>query len=183
LVAEGGVAGEGFFDDVEGGVGGANVFYLDLFAFELLVVLEEAPKYEHAVRGKVAGFDVFAEFGVVGGYGDDFVVAGAGVDHGHYTDGAGFDEGERLDRFLAEDEDVERVVVFGVGLRDEAVVGGIEDGGVDDAVDLEEAGGFVEFVFDVGAEGNFDYGLEIAGEFLAGGNVVPCMHHAGIPRS
>ena len=41
MVAERGVTGEGFFDDVEGGVGWANVFDLDLFAFELFVVLEE----------------------------------------------------------------------------------------------------------------------------------------------
>jgi len=182
FVAEGGVAREGFFDDVHGGVGGADVFDLDLFAFELLVVLEETLQDEHAVRRKVASFDVLAKFGVVGGHGDDFVVAGAAVDHGHDADGAGFDEGKRLDGFLAEDEDVERVVVFGVGLRDEAVVGGIEDRGVNDAVNFEQTGGFVEFVFYVGTEGDFDDGLEIAGELLAGGNIVPCMHHSGIPR-
>jgi len=182
FVAEGGVAGEGLFDDVEGGVGGADVFDLNLLAFELFVVREKTLEHEHAVRGKIAGFYVLAEFGVVGGDGDDFVVAGAGVDHGHDANGAGFDESERLDWFLAEDEDVEWIVVFGVGLRDKAVVGGIENGGVDDTVDFQKAGGFVEFVFDVGAEGNFDDRLEIAGEFLAGRNVVPCMHHAGIPR-
>ncbi len=110
--AQGGVAGERFFDDVHGGVGGADVFDLDLFAFELLVVREKTLEDQQS-----------------------------------------------------------------------AIVCGIEDRGVNDAVDLEEAGGFVEFVFDVGAEGNFDDGLEIAREFLAGGYVVPCMHHAGIPRS
>ena len=32
---------------------------------------------------------------------------------------ARLDEGERLDRFLAKDEDVERIIIFRVGLRDE----------------------------------------------------------------
>src|SRR5208337_5192669 len=65
LFALGGVAGQGFFNDVQGGVGRADVFDLDLLAFKLLVVLEEALENEHAVRGKVAGFEVFAEFGIV----------------------------------------------------------------------------------------------------------------------
>ena len=117
---------------------------------------------------EVAGFYVIAEFGVVGGYGDDFVVAGTAVDHGHEADGAGFNQGQGLDGLLAEDQDIERIVVFGVGLGDEAVVGGVENGGVDNAVDFEEAGGFVELVFDVGAKGDFDDGLEVAGEVVAG---------------
>src|SRR5262249_12143465 len=108
---------------------------------------------------------------------DDFVVAGAGVRHGHNTDSAGFDESEWLNGLLAEDEDVEGIVVFGIGLRDESVVGRIEDGGVDDAVHLEQASGFVELVLDVGAERNFDDDLEVARQIFAGRNVVPSMEH------
>ena len=175
FVAEGGVAGKGFFDDVEGGVGRADVFNLDLFAFELLVVLEKTAKDEEAVRRKIARFDVIAELGVARGHGDDFVVAGAGVDHGHDPDGAGFDERERLDRLLAKNEDVEGIVVFGISLRNEAVVRRIKNGGVDDAVHFEETGLFVELVFDVRTERNFDDGLEVARDFGSGRNVVPCV--------
>ena len=167
------VAGEGLFDDRDGGIGGADFLNLDLFTLELLVVLKKAFEDEQAMTGKIAGFEVFAEFGVVGGDGDDFVVGGAAVDHGHDADSAGLDESERLNGLLAEDEHVERVVVFGVGLRDEAVVGGIKNGGVDDAIDFEQTGGLVEFVFEIGTEGNFDDGLEVAGDFFAWRNVVP----------
>jgi len=146
---EGLIARESFFDDGERGVSGENFFDLYLFAFELLVILEEAAKNQKAMRGKIAGFDVIAELGIARGDGDNFVVAGARVDHGHDADGAGFDERERLNGLLAENEDVEGIVVFGVGLRDEAVVRGIKNGGVDDAIHFEEAGFFVEFVLDV----------------------------------
>jgi len=44
------VAGEGFFDDCERGVSRTNFLDLDLFAFELLVVLEKTAKDEKAVR-------------------------------------------------------------------------------------------------------------------------------------
>ena len=162
------VPGERAFDDGEGGVSGADVFDFDAFAFELFVVGEEALEDEQAVLRKIARFDVVAELGIVRRDGDDFVVAGAGIDHGHESDGAGLDERERLDRFLAENEDVERIVVFGVGLRDEAVVRGIENRGVDDAIDFEQTGGFVELVFYVGAERDLDDGGEVAGEFVAG---------------
>jgi len=131
---EGLIARKGLFDDGERGVGGANFFDLHLFAFELFVILEEAAKDEKAVGGEIAGLDVIAEFGVARGNGDDFVVAGAGVDHGHDADGAGFDKCEGLNGLLAENEDVEGIVVFGIGLRDEAVVRGIKNGGVNDAI-------------------------------------------------
>src|SRR5579862_2572755 len=155
------VASQGALDDSEGGVSGADVFDIDAFAFELFVIGEESLEHEQAVLGEIARLDVVAELGIVGSDGDDFVVAGAAVDHGHEANGAGLDERERLDSFLAEDEDIERIVVFGVGLRDEAIVGGVENGGMDDAVDFEQTGGLVELVFDIGAEGNLDYGGEV----------------------
>ncbi len=67
-----------------------------------------------------------------------------------------------MHRFLAEDQDVEGIVIFRVGLGNEAVVCRIEDRGVNDAVDAEQAGSFVEFVFHIGAQGNFDQSLKIA---------------------
>ena len=167
------VTRERLLDDGDGGVGGADFLDLDLLAFELLIVLKKAFKDEQAMTGKIAGFEIFAEFGVVGGDGDDFVIGGAAVDHGHNADSASFDEGEGLNRFLAKNENVQRVIVFGIGLRDEAVVCGIEDGGMDDAIDFEQAGRLIEFVFEIGTERNFDNGLEIAGDIFAGRNVVP----------
>src|SRR5580698_10400004 len=162
------VPGERALDDGERGVSWADVFDFDALAFELFVVGEEALEDEQAMLRKIARFDVVAELGIVRRDGDDFVVAGAGIDHRHEADGASLDERERLDGLLAKNEDIERIVVFGVGLRDEAVVRGIENRGVDDAIDFEQTGGFVELVFYVGAERDLDDGGEVAGEFVAG---------------
>src|SRR5258707_14511366 len=124
LGLEGLITREGLFDDSERGVGGANLLYLDLFAFELFVILKKAPQDKEAMRGKIAGLDVIAELRIARGDGDNFVVARAGVEPGHDADGAGFNEGERLNGLLAKNEDVEGIVVFGVGLGGEAVVRG-----------------------------------------------------------
>lgn len=144
-----GVAGTArdFLIDDESGVSGLDVLHLNLLALELFVVLEEAAQDEQAMTREVARLKIVTEFGIVGGDGNDFIVAGAGIDHGHNADGARLDEGESLDRFLAKDEDVERIIIFRVGLRDEAVGRWVENRGVDDAIDAQQAGGLVQFVF------------------------------------
>jgi hypothetical protein len=76
VIALGLVAGEGALDDCQSGVRGPDFFDIDLFAFEQLVVLEEAAEYQQAVRREVARLDVAAEFRVAGGDCNDFVVAG-----------------------------------------------------------------------------------------------------------
>src|SRR5262249_40547484 len=145
------------------------------------VVLKKTAENEQSMRRQVACFEIFAEFGIFGGDGDDFVVACARVDHRHYADSSCLNERKRLDWFLAKNEDIEGIVVFGIRLRDEAVVCRIKNGGMNDAVDLEQAGRFVELIFDVGAERNFNDSLEIAGNFGAGGNVMPCVNHRDHP--
>src|SRR5882724_12849018 len=92
------IARQSFFNDRDRGVSRTDIIHLDLLAFELLVVLEKALQDEQAMRRQFVGLDVAVEFGIVGGYGDNFVVAGAGIDHGHQANGARFDERERLDR-------------------------------------------------------------------------------------
>ena len=74
-------------------------------------------------------------------------------------------------------EHVERIVVFGERLRNEAVVRGIVDGGIEDAVEVDQAAGFVEFVLDAGAEGNLDDAVEFLRQLVAGSHVVPGMDH------
>jgi hypothetical protein len=116
------VARKSFLDDDESGVGGLDVLHLNLLALELLVILEEAAQDEEAMIREVASLEILAEFGVVGGDGNDFIVAGAGIDHGHDADGPSLDESKRLDGFLAKDEDIERIIIFRVGLGNETVV-------------------------------------------------------------
>ena len=66
---------------------------------------------------------------------------------------------QRNDCFLAEDENVERIIIFGKRLRNEPVVGRIVDGGIQDAIELDQAAGLVEFVFHARSKRNFDHML------------------------
>src|SRR5713226_8447006 len=82
--------------NLDRGVGRPDVIHPNLLAFQLLVVLEKTLQNEQAVRRQFVGLDVAVELRIVGGHGDDLVVAGLGVDHGHQANSARFDERERL---------------------------------------------------------------------------------------
>jgi hypothetical protein len=79
--------------------------------------------------------------------GGDYLVIGiARIDHGHEANHPGMHKGERNHRFLAEHQNIERIVIFGERLRDETVVRGIKDGGIKNAVNADYSTGFVELV-------------------------------------
>src|SRR5713226_2386204 len=92
---------------------------------------------EQAVRRQLVGLDVAVEFWIVCGHSDDFVVAGAGIDHRHQANGPRFDERQRLHRFLAQDENVKGIIIVGIGLRDESIVCRVEHRRVDDAIHFQ----------------------------------------------
>jgi hypothetical protein len=66
----------------------------------------------------------------------------------------------RVDRIGTQDQHVERIAIVGQRLRDEAVIGGIENGGMEHAVELQQAGLLVEFVLVGAAQRNFHHGGE-----------------------
>ena len=70
-----------------------------------------------------------------------------------------------------------RYVIFGEGLRNESVVGGVVDGRVENAVEPDESAQLVEFILHAGAERNFDDAVKFLREFVAGSYVVPGMNH------
>jgi hypothetical protein len=115
--------------------------------------------------------------GSSGGDGDDLVVLLAHVNQGHQADGAGVDDGQRHDRLLAQHQHVERIVVLGQSLGDESIVGRVVDGGVENAVEFDQAAGLVELALHAGAEGTFNDRLELARQLIAGSDVVPGMDH------
>ena len=132
------------------------------------------------MRRHFAGFEVAVELGIFGRDGDDLVVLFARVDHRHQADGAGVNQRQRDDGFLAEHQHVERIVIFGERLRDEAIVGRVIHGRIEDAVELDEAAGLVELVFHARSERDLDDRVEFLRELLAGSDVVPGMDHRGL---
>ena len=174
------VAVQGIEDDGVGLSGGTDIIDLDSFAFELFVVLKKAAEHQEAMRRHLGRLVVGVEFRVLCGDGDDFMIGLALVDHGHQSDRASVDDRQWNDGFLAENKNVERIVIFGEGLWDESVVSGIVNGRIEDAVESDEAAVFVELVLHAGAEGDFDDAVEFLREFVAGGYVMPRMNHTWV---
>ena len=83
------------------------------------------------------------------------------------------------DWFLAEYEHIERIVVFRQRLRNEAVVRWIINCGIQDAIELDQAAGFIEFILDARSERDLDHAIEFLRELVAGCYVVPGMNHKG----
>jgi hypothetical protein len=87
------------------------------------------------------------------------------------------DDGQRDDGFLTENKDIERIVVFGECLRNEAVIRWVVDSGIKNAIEANQAAGLVEFILHTGAERDFDHTIEFLGKFVARSHVVPRMDH------
>ena len=126
---------------------------------------------------EIGNIGIIAIFGVIGVDSDNLVVLLALIEHAHDANGLGAEEGEGDDRLLHQDQDIQGIVVFAVGLRDEPVVVRVGDRTEENAINVEETGGLVELVFDLGATGNLNDckkmkkngGLEV-GEEGRGGN-------------
>ncbi len=92
---------QGIVDDGIGLCRRLDLVHFDRFTFQLFVVLEETPQHERAVRRHLLSLAVSVEFRVLRGDRDDLVVLFSGINHGHQTDGAGVDQGQRNHRLLA----------------------------------------------------------------------------------
>jgi hypothetical protein len=71
-------------------------------------------------------------------------------------------------------------MIFSECLRDEAVVRGIKDGGIKNAVHADYSTGFVELILDVRVQRDFDDGVEFVGNLVAGTQVMPGMSHGSL---
>ncbi len=112
-------------------------------------------------------------FGVVEVDGDDLVVPALVVGHGHDADGAGPQDAEGRHRLLAQHEDVERITVRAVRLRQKAVVGRVVDGAVQDTIESQKPRLLVELVFHLRALRDLDDRGEVMLDVRAQGNIVP----------
>ena len=107
-----------------------------LFVFERLIYLEEVHHFLENVLGQLVDVVIGVVGGILEGDGDDLLVEGAAVDHLDDPDGIAVHEGHGIDGLVAEDEDVQGVAVVCERARDEPVVGGIDRGGIEHAVEL-----------------------------------------------
>ena len=131
---------DGVSDDLDGALPALDVPGHGLLALQSLVDGEEVG---HLVEDVVGQFgDVLVVFigGVGEGDGNDLLVVLAVVQHGDVADGVAAHQGQGIQHLGAQHQHVQGVAVVAVGAGDEAVVGGVVGGGVEDAVQDDEAG-------------------------------------------
>ena len=171
---------DAFFDDEARLDLPETLFDAHLFLFQHFVIFKELLQFVQSVRRQFRDIAVMAKRRIVFVNRDDFVVFFVLVDHLHHADRARRQQAHRLHRFLAQNENIERVLVVAVSTRDEAVIRRIKDGGIQNAVEAQHSGFLVEFVFLVAATRDFDQAIDGFGRVFAGINSVPGMHnHSG----
>jgi hypothetical protein len=97
----------------------------NLLILQLLIVLEEPMHLIEQMLRYILKLINMPQRLIISGDGDDLIVLLALVEHMHDADDLGLDQAHGLDLDGAQHQDVERVVVLAVGLRDEPVVGGV----------------------------------------------------------
>lgn len=142
------IAIEGILDDRHGGGGGLELVDFHRLAFQCFVVLEETAQHGQAMARQLLRLPKTIVLRIIDGNSQDFVVLLAAVDHRHQTDGAASDQSERRHGLLTQHQDVEWVVVFGQGLRNEALVSRIVDSRIQNAIQPQKARFLVQFVLD-----------------------------------
>ena len=100
---------------------------------------------------------------IIDGHGKYFVVLLAAVDHRHQADGSRLHQRQRRHGFLTKDQHVERIIVLGQRLWDKAVIRGVVDRRVKNAIQPQQAGFLVQLVLDAGTHRDFNDGSELAG--------------------
>src|SRR5271166_68811 len=158
-------------------LGSLDFVNLHGFALQLLVIEEEAAQHTEAMLWHLAGLVVGVELRIVDCDGDDLVVFLDRVKHRHQANRAGLNQRQRHNRFLAQHQHVEWIVILCQRLRDEAVIGGIIHRGIKHSIQLDEPALLVQFILDAGAERNFDDGIEFPRQVFAGSDVMPGMSH------
>jgi hypothetical protein len=93
---------------------------------------------------------------IFGSHGNDLVIFIAGVDHLHVADNGCFYQAQRLNGLRAQHQNIQRIVVLPQCLRNKAVIDGIVKRGMDNAIQFQQAGFFINLVFGARALRNFN---------------------------
>src|SRR6185503_19031609 len=172
----GGVQADGLVDHRLGLRPALELLDRHLLAFERLVVEEETLQLRERVWRQGVDVAVVRELRIVDVDGDDLVVLSAIVRHRDDADRAAADERERNERLLAEHQDVERISVSTVRLRDESIIRGIVDRRVENAISAEQARRLVQLVLDLRALRDLHEREEVVAEVGPPRDVVPWVH-------
>lgn len=103
--------------------------------------------FREQVRGQLAHIVVGVIRRVLKRDGDDLLIQAALVQHGDHPDGIAAHQAQGLDDLTGEHQHIQRVVIICVSAGDQAIIGGIMRGGIEDAVQNQMARFLVQLVF------------------------------------
>ena len=133
--------------------------------------------FREQVRGQFAHIVVGVVGRVLKRDGDDLLVQAALVQHGDHADGIAAHQAQGLDDLTGEHQHIQRVVIICVSAGDQAIIGGIMRGGIEDAVQNQMARFLVQLVFLFAPFFDFDYSDKIVLGNAGRGNIMPDIAH------
>ena len=148
-----------------------------LLLLQIFVDGEEVGHFREDVGGQLADIVVAVVGGILEGDGDDLFIQLALIQHGNDADGIAAHQTQGLDHLAAKHQHVQRVVVVRIGAGNQAVVGGIVGGGVQDAVQNQGTRFLVQLVFFLAALFDLDDGDKVLRRDAGRGNVMPDIAH------
>ena len=113
---------------------------------------------------------------IVKGNCNDLLVPVALVLHDDHPDGVTTHQSHRADLFGTQDQDIQRIPVTGESPGDEAVIGRVVGGGVEDPVQLKQAGLLVQFILHLPPLGDLYDGCEIVAPDSFIVHIMPDIH-------
>ena len=109
---------------------------------------------------------------------NDLVVDLVLVDHTHHADRIAVHLNQRIERLGAQHKHIQRIAVIRIGARNEAIIGRIMRGCIQNAVQPQQTGLFVQFILFLAACRDLDHRGEPFRRDAARINVVPDVSHA-----
>ena len=113
---------DGVFNDLDRVVTGADLIDGRGLILQILINREEVAHFVKDVSRQLVDVGVHIVVGIVEGNGNDLFIVMPVIDHGDHTDGIGAYQCQRLQRFGADEQYVQRVTVIAVGTGNKAVV-------------------------------------------------------------
>src|SRR5690606_2667412 len=143
-------------DGIDGHVLVGPAAHLYFPAFQLLIDREEVADGPQGVAGDVGETLDVLLVRVDGADRQDLDVLALVVGHVQRPDDPGGDDAGRLKASRPQHQDIEGVAVFGLRLRDVAIVGRVHYGARQDAIDPQDSSFFVDIVLDLAPFRQFD---------------------------
>ena len=164
------------FNDNDSLVSALDLINGSLLALQLLVNTEEVRHFIKNMSRKLTDIVVAVVGGVIERDSDDLVIGRTVVYHRNNADRIALNQRQRINRFGAKHQNVQRVAVLGICSGDKAVVCGLVSGGIKHTVEHKKTRLFVQLIFHFAALFDLNDRKEIVFRDSVGVNIMPNVH-------